>query len=149
MNIDSSNDLIPSCNKPLPKPMFIQIYMCHRYCHKELIKHQSLDYVMISISIVISELKYISKVLLILFFYVDNQTTATTTHVLQILAGSRTSIGLVNGFAPNRRQAIIWRKADPIQWRIYAALGGDELIRTHVPLIFLHWHKKSYQLSEK
>ena len=27
-----------------------------------------------------------------------------------------------------RRQAIIWTNADPIHWRIYAALGGDELI---------------------
>ena len=27
----------------------------------------------------------------------------------------------------NRRQAIIWTNADPIIWRIYAALGGDEL----------------------
>ena len=37
------------------------------------------------------------------------------------------SIGLDNGLAPNRRQAIIWTNADPIIWRIYAALGGDEL----------------------
>ena len=37
------------------------------------------------------------------------------------------SIGLDNGLAPNRRQAIIWTNADPIHWRIYAALGGDEL----------------------
>ena len=37
------------------------------------------------------------------------------------------SIGLDNGFAPNRRQAIIWTNADPINWRIYATLGGDEL----------------------
>ena len=36
-------------------------------------------------------------------------------------------IGLDNGSAPNRRQAIIWTKADPIYWRIYAALRGDEL----------------------
>ena len=33
-----------------------------------------------------------------------------------------------NSLAPNRRQAIIWTNADPIQWRIYAALGGDGLI---------------------
>ena len=26
-----------------------------------------------------------------------------------------------------RRQAIIWTNADPIDWRLYAALGGDEL----------------------
>ena len=25
------------------------------------------------------------------------------------------------------RQAIFWTNADPIHWRIYAALGGDEL----------------------
>ena len=37
------------------------------------------------------------------------------------------SIGLDNGLAPNRRQAIIWTNADPIHWRIYAVLGGDEL----------------------
>ena len=36
------------------------------------------------------------------------------------------SIGLDNGLAPNRPQAIIWTNADPIHWRIYAALGGDE-----------------------
>ena len=29
---------------------------------------------------------------------------------------------------PNRRQAIIWTNADPIHCRIYAALGGDEII---------------------
>ena len=28
--------------------------------------------------------------------------------------------------APNRRQAIIWTIAEPIDWRIYAALGVDE-----------------------
>ena len=38
-----------------------------------------------------------------------------------------TSIGLDNGLVPNRRQAIIWTSADTIHWRMYAALGGDEL----------------------
>ena len=38
------------------------------------------------------------------------------------------SIGLDNGLVTNRLQAIIWTIADPIHWRIYAALGGDELI---------------------
>ena len=38
------------------------------------------------------------------------------------------SIGLDNGLAPNRRQAIIWANADPIDLHIYAALGGDGLI---------------------
>ena len=37
------------------------------------------------------------------------------------------TIGLDNGFAPNRRQAIIWTNADQIHWYIYEALGGDEL----------------------
>ena len=32
-------------------------------------------------------------------------------------------IGLYNGLAPNRRQAIIWTNAVPIHWRINAALG--------------------------
>ena len=36
-------------------------------------------------------------------------------------------IGLDNGLAPNRRQAIIWSNADMIHWRIYAALQGCEL----------------------
>ena len=35
-------------------------------------------------------------------------------------------IGLDNGLALPR-QAIIWSNADPIHWRIYAALAGDEL----------------------
>ena len=34
---------------------------------------------------------------------------------------------------PNRRQAIIWTNANPIHWRIYAPLGGDEL--THCGLV--------------
>ena len=38
------------------------------------------------------------------------------------------SIGLDNGLAPNRRQAIIWIDANPIRWRIYAVAGGNELI---------------------
>ena len=33
-----------------------------------------------------------------------------------------------NGLAPRRRQAIIWTNAELIHWRIYGALGGDELI---------------------
>ena len=37
------------------------------------------------------------------------------------------SIGLDNGFAPNRRQAIIWTNADLVHWGIYVAPGGDEL----------------------
>ena len=37
------------------------------------------------------------------------------------------TLALGNGFAPIRRQAMILTNADPIHWRIYAALGGDEL----------------------
>ena len=36
-------------------------------------------------------------------------------------------IGLDNGLALNRHQAIIWTNADPVHWCIYVALGGDEL----------------------
>ena len=42
------------------------------------------------------------------------------------------SIGLDNGFAPNRRQVIIWTNADTIHWHIYAALGVDELIKHRI-----------------
>ena len=43
-------------------------------------------------------------------------------------------IGLDNGLAPNRRQAIIWTNADIIHWRIYTALGGDELNQIGPPI---------------
>ena len=42
------------------------------------------------------------------------------------------SIGLDNGLAPNRRQAIILTNADPINWRIYATQGGDELTQMFI-----------------
>ena len=35
-----------------------------------------------------------------------------------------------------RQQAIIWNNADPIHWRIYVTLGGDELTRTKPQLIY-------------
>ena len=38
------------------------------------------------------------------------------------------STGLDNGLAPNTRQAIIWTNDDTVHWRVYAALGGDELV---------------------
>ena len=41
--------------------------------------------------------------------------------------------GSDNGLAPTRRLAIIWTNADLIQWRIYAALGGNELADSHQP----------------
>ena len=31
------------------------------------------------------------------------------------------------GLAPNRRQAITGTNDDPVRWRIYVALGWDEL----------------------
>ena len=37
------------------------------------------------------------------------------------------NIGSSNGFAPNRRQAITCTNDGPLHWRIYAALGGNEL----------------------
>ena len=45
-----------------------------------------------------------------------------------------TSIGLDNGLALDRRQAIIWSNVDPIHWRIHAALGVDGLTGTYVGL---------------
>ena len=37
---------------------------------------------------------------------------------------------LGNGLAPNRRRAITWSNAEPVGWRISAALRGDELNTT-------------------
>ena len=37
------------------------------------------------------------------------------------------SIGSGNGLAPHRQQAITWTNADPVHWRLYAALGEGEL----------------------
>ena len=42
---------------------------------------------------------------------------------------TKPGIGLGNGLAPKRRQAITWTNADLIHWRIYAALGEDELTK--------------------
>ena len=33
---------------------------------------------------------------------------------------------LDNGLVPNRRKAIVWTNADPIHYRIYAALGEEK-----------------------
>ena len=40
---------------------------------------------------------------------------------------NKPALFLDNSLSPNRRQAIIWTNADPIYWRIYAELGGDEV----------------------
>ena len=45
-----------------------------------------------------------------------------------------------NGMAPNRRQVIIWTNADLIHWRIYAALGGDELKLRHIVHLIYELH---------
>ena len=42
------------------------------------------------------------------------------------------SIGLDNSLVPNWRQAIIWTNADPIHWRMYAAL---------VNIVYICWIK--------
>ena len=51
--------------------------------------------------------------------------------------GSDDGFGLDNGLAPTRRQAIIWTNADSIHWRIYVALGGNELIEANLAY-FIH-----------
>ena len=38
------------------------------------------------------------------------------------------SVSSGNGLPPNSRQAITWTNTDPVRWRIYAALRGDEFI---------------------
>ena len=62
------------------------------------------------------------------------------------------SIGLDNGLAPNRRQAIIWTNADPINWRIYATLKGGELTHMFIVSVCLSlstvWAPKSFIYQE-
>ena len=64
---------------------------------------------------------------------------------------------------PNRRQAIISTNPDPIYWRIYAPLRGDELLRFHSIWyvlsidykIFTHetgifeWHRLLFKIQDK
>ena len=47
------------------------------------------------------------------------------------------NFGSGNGWAPNRRQAITWASDGPVHCRIYAALGGDELILVYMFEIIL------------
>ena len=51
------------------------------------------------------------------------------------------SIGSGNALAPNRRHANTWTNVDPVHWREYAALGGDELkdLITIKPCLFESW----------
>ena len=61
-------------------------------------------------------------------------------------------IGLDNGLAPNRWQAIILTNADPINWRIYATPGGDELTQMLIvsvwKLLSTVWAPKSFIREE-
>ena len=41
----------------------------------------------------------------------------------------------VMALASNRRQVITWTNDDPALWRIYAALGGDELRALSLPVL--------------
>ena len=43
------------------------------------------------------------------------------------LIGNKPAFGSGTGLAPNRRQAITWTNDDLVHWRIYAALGRDEV----------------------
>ena len=55
-------------------------------------------------------------------------------------ADKQVSIGSGNDLTSNRRQAIIWTNADSVHRRIYAALGGDELIlEISIPSCPGHW----------
>ena len=47
---------------------------------------------------------------------------------VRILLKFHWSIDLDNGLVLSRRQIIIWTNAGPVHWRIYATLGGIELI---------------------
>ena len=58
---------------------------------------------------------------------------------------TKSSIVLDNGLAPNRRQAIIWTNADPIDWRMYAALGRDEL--TWICALYKHLVSKPISIT--
>ena len=63
-----------------------------------------------------------------------------------------TCIGPDNALAPNRRQAIIWTNADPIHWRIYAALGGYGLIPVIIRSVSAktpqHWNGNAVILTK-
>ena len=57
---------------------------------------------------------------------------------------------LVQLMAPNRRQASIWTNADPIHWRIYAAVGGDEFqLRAVMVTLDISWSPIGLQLGSR
>ena len=56
------------------------------------------------------------------------------------------SIGLDNSLVKNTPHAIIWTNADPIHWRIYAALGGDEFMSGYALFMSGVVHLKSFRV---
>ena len=48
-----------------------------------------------------------------------------------------------NGSTPKRRQFITWTNADPVHWRIYATLGGDELKPVYT--LEKNWHNYNFR----
>ena len=56
------------------------------------------------------------------------------------------SIGSANGFATNRWQVITWTDDDSVDWRIYAALGGDELIHE---MPNMRGHQQSFSTADE
>ena len=61
-------------------------------------------------------------------------------------------IGSDNSLVPSRRQAIAWTNVDPVQRRIYAALGGrwvNSLLVEfsdavgHTTMLFMYWQRNS------
>ena len=55
-----------------------------------------------------------------------------------LFLGVQLTITQHDGLAPNRRQAIISTNGDLIHWRIYAGLGGDELMNLSPLLCILY-----------
>ena len=56
------------------------------------------------------------------------------------------SVGLGNGLALKRRQAITWTNVAPIHWRKYAALEGEELMCFQFNIIFQVLHNPCYTI---
>ena len=56
------------------------------------------------------------------------------------------NIGLANGMAPNRQQAIIWTNIKQVLLRIYAALERDEPIILYILRFLLSWLHRTNNL---
>ena len=78
-----------------------------------------------------------------------SQTICSNAFSWKYLNWQYVSIGSDNGLIPSRRQAIIWTNADPVQCRIYAALGGDELIFVSLFLYLVHSRRQRIKHHEK